>query len=473
MLPGMKKDTILQSVVIDKLVFGGKGLAVHEDGRKIMVSGGAVPGQTVNLRVLKSKKNYLEAQILDVVKNSPFEEELPPHFQVYGGCKWLPIRYEKQLEIKEGQVRDALRLLRDAVPESAYRPIVASPETLGYRNKVEFSWGKYISAKEGVHDEFRFGFHKQGEFDRIIDCDFCVLADERINGIFRAVRDFSRASGLPTYDPKTQEGFWRHFVVRKSKKTGDTMLVFSLNTAFEGFSTAREAELSAFVRDTLVREFPEIRSAYLLRNTGKADIVTGEAVKLFGSDTIVESLLGLEFEIHPKSFFQTNSLGAEKLYETALSLMKTQGGTLLDLYAGTGTIGILLAGRFTKVHSVELVPEASADGARNAARNGVRNVEFFAGKAEDFVKSFLESGGKADAVVVDPPRDGMHPSAPETILSFAAKEIVYVSCNPATLARDLETLLSGGAYRVTDVVPVDMFPHTHHIETVVRLERAA
>lgn len=468
----MKKDTILQSVVIDKLVFGGKGLAVHEDGRKIMVSGGAVPGQTVNLRVLKSKKNYLEAQILDVVKKSSFEDELPAHFQVYGGCKWLPIRYEKQLEIKDGQVRDALRLLRDRVPESAYRPIVASPETLGYRNKIEFSWGKYISAKEGVHDEFRFGFHKQGEFDRIVDCDFCVLADDRINAIFRAVRDYSRASGLPTYDPKTQEGFWRHFVVRKSKKTGDTMLVFSLNTAYEGFSAAGEAGLATFVRDGLVRDFPEIRSAYLLRNTGKADIVTGEAVNLFGSDTIVETLLGLEFEIHPKSFFQTNSLGAEKLYETALSLLKTQGGTLLDLYAGTGTIGILLAKRFAKVHSVELVPEASADGARNAARNGVSNVEFFAGKAEDFVKSFLESGEKADAVIVDPPRDGMHPSAPETILRFAAKEIVYVSCNPATLARDLETLLADGTYRVTDVVPVDMFPHTHHIETVVRLEKA-
>lgn len=469
----MKKDTILENVRIDKLVFGGKGLAEHEDGRKIMVTGGAIPGQVVNLRVLKSKKNYLEAQIVDIVAKSPFEGELPAHFQVYGGCKWLPIQYEKQLEIKEDQVKDALRMLRDKLADTVFHPIVASPEIYGYRNKVEFSWGKYISAKEGVHEEFRFGFHKQGEFDRIVDCEFCVLSDDRINEIFRAVRDYSKDSGIPTYDPKTQIGFWRHFVVRKSKKTGATMLVFSANTAFEGFTRKEEGELLVFVRQALVPQFPEIESVYLLRNTGKADIVTGEAVKIHGSDTIVETLLGLEFEIHPKSFFQTNSLGAEKLYEVTLGNLKNKGGTLLDLYAGTGTIGILLASRFDKVHSVELVPEASADGARNAARNGVKNVEFFAGKAEEFVKSFLESGEKADAIIIDPPRDGMHPSAPKTILEFKAKEIVYVSCNPATLARDLEIMLESGEYRVTDVTPVDMFPHTHHIETVARLERVA
>ncbi len=469
----MKKDTVLQNVRIDKLVFGGKGLAEHEDGRKIMVSGGAIPGQTVNLRVLKSKKNYLEAQILNVVSKSPFEEELPPHFQVYGGCKWLPIAYEKQLEIKEDQVKDALRVLRDRTASATFHPIVASPETLGYRNKVEFSWGKYISAKEGVHDEFRFGFHKQGEFDRIVDCDYCVLADERINAIFRAVRDYSKDSGLPTYDPKTQEGFWRHFVVRKSKKTGATMLVFSANTDFPAYSRKEEGELLVFVRQFLVPEFPEIESVYLLQNVGKADIVTGQAVKLHGSDTIVETLLGFEFEIHPKSFFQTNSLGAEKLYETVLSLMRSKGGTLLDLYAGTGTIGILLSGRFDSVHSVELVPEASADGARNAARNGVTNVEFFSGKTEEFVTRFLNEKKRANAIVIDPPRDGMHPSAPKAILEFKADEILYVSCNPATLARDLQTMLETGEYRLADVVPVDMFPHTHHIETVVRLERVS
>lgn len=348
---------------------------------------------------------------------------------------------------------------------------MASPETVGYRNKVEFSWGKYISAKEGIHDEFRFGFHKQGEFDRIVDCEYCVLADEGINRIFRTVRDYSKNSPLPTYDPKTQEGFWRHFIVRKSKKTGATMLIFSVNTNHPGFTRKEEEDLSIFVRQTLVTQFPEIESAYLLRNVGKADIVTGEAVKLYGSDTIIETLLGLEFEIHPKSFFQTNSLGAEKLYETVISLMRSNGGTLLDLYAGTGTIGILLSKRFDLVHSVELVPEASADGVRNAARNGVKNVEFFTGKAEEFVREFLDGGKTANTIIIDPPRDGMHPSAPKTLLDFCANEIVYVSCNPATLARDLQILLESGEYRLTDVVPVDMFPHTHHIETLVRLER--
>lgn len=174
----MKKDSILGNISITKLIFGGKGLAEAPDGRKILISGGAIPGQIVNLRVLKAKKNYLEAQILTVVAPSPFEGPLPAHFQVYGGCKWLPIRYEKQLEIKEEQVRDALRPLRSFLEKTVFHPIVASPEIFGYRNKVEFSWGKYISEREGIHDEFRFGFHKQGEFDRIIDCDFCVLADD-------------------------------------------------------------------------------------------------------------------------------------------------------------------------------------------------------------------------------------------------------------------------------------------------------
>ncbi len=465
----MKSSPILENIRIDKLVFGGKGLATAPDGRKIMVSGGAIPGQVANLRILKSKKSYLEAQILDIVTPSPFEDPLPAHFQVYGGCKWLPIRYEKQLEIKEDQVRDALRPLRAHVENARFHPIVASPEIFGYRNKVEFSWGKYISAKEGVHDEFRFGFHKQGEFDRIVDCSYCVLADDRINEIFRMVRDYSMRSLLPTYDPKTQEGFWRHFVVRKSKKTGNAMLVFSANTNYPLYGRKEEGEFLIFLRQVLVPAFPEITSVYLLQNTGKADIVTGEAVKVFGDDTIVETLLGMEFEIHPKSFFQTNSQGAEKLYSTALSMLRSEGGILLDLYAGTGTIGILLSKRFDSVVSVELVPEASADGKRNAARNGVTNVEFFTGKAEEFLKGRRFSS--VDAIIVDPPRDGMHPDAPKTLLAFGAKEIVYVSCNPATLARDLAIILESGDYRLTDVAPVDMFPHTHHIETVVRLER--
>lgn len=234
----MPKGDILQNIAIDKLIFGGKGLAVHPDGRKIIISGGGIPGSVVNLRVLKSKENYVEAQILDTVKKSPFEAELPEHFQVYGGCKWLPIPYEKQLEIKDEQVRDALRNL--SLDQTVFHPIVASPEIYGYRNKVEFSFGKYISAKEQIHDEFRFGFHKQGEFDRIIDCTFCVLGSEKVNGIFKLVDTYTRASGITTYDPKRHDGVWRHLVIRESKATGEIQVVFSANTNSPEWT--REAE---------------------------------------------------------------------------------------------------------------------------------------------------------------------------------------------------------------------------------------
>jgi len=343
---------------------------------------------------------------------------------------------------------------------------------------VEFSWGKYISEKEGIHDTFRFGFHAQAQFDRIIDCDFCVLADDETNAIFREINEYSRKSGLPTYDPKTNIGFWRHLVVRKAHYTNEIMLIFSVNHEFEGYDRKHEGDILVLA-GKLMEQFPHIVSVYLLQNSGRADIVTGEALLLKGKPTITEHLLGKTFEINPKSFFQTNSLGAEKLYTVVRDMLQTQGGTLLDLYAGTGTIGILLSDRFEKVYSVELVTEASKDGAKNAQKNGVDNIVFVNQKTEVFLKEFLAeheanttSALKDISLIIDPPRDGMHPSALPEVLKFGAKEIIYVSCNPATLARDLDYIFANSDYRLTDVTPVDMFPHTHHIETVVRLEKA-
>lgn len=254
---------------------------------------------------------------------------------------------------------------------------------------MEFSWGKYISEKEGIRDEFRFGFHAQAQFDRIIDCDFCVLADEEINAIFHETNEYSRKSGLPTYDPKTNIGFWRHFVVRKARFTGEIMLIFSVNHDFPGYERKHEGDILVFA-GKLREQFPHIESIYLLQNSGRADIVTGEAILMKGKTTITENLLGKTFEINPKSFFQTNSLGAEKLYTVVRDLMKTSGGTLLDLYAGTGTIGILMADRFEHVYSVELVTEASKDGAKNAIKNGVDNITFINEKTEKFLPKFLE-----------------------------------------------------------------------------------
>lgn len=414
--------------------------------------------------------------MLDEVKKSRLEEKLPDNFQVYGWCKWLPIKYSTQLEIKENQVKEALYHLKDFTTETNFHPIVASPEIYGYRNKVEFSFWKYISAKEQIHDDFRFWFHKQGEFDRIINCDYCVLADDEINAIFKDVDLFSRGSWLPTYDPVTHIGFWRHFVVRKAHYTNEIMLIFSVNSNFELYSRDHEWKIKIFT-NKLAEKYPNIKSIYLLYNTWKADIVTWDYQIIYWNKTIKEKLFTFEFEINPKSFFQTNSLGAEALYGLISTGMNTQkSGVALDLYAGTWTIWIILSKFFKKVYSVELVKEASLDWQANAKLNNVSNIEFINSKVEDFLADFFNSenesykGVGVDLLVIDPPRDWMHPDALPNIIKFSAKQIIYISCNPSTLARDLDYIVKNSSYKITDVTPVDMFPHTHHIETVVRLE---
>ena len=509
----MPKNTILENITIDKLIFGGKWLGVAPDGRKVIISWGCIPGSIVNIRILKERKSHYEGQELDVVKKSPIEVPLPEGFQMYGGAKWLTIGYEDQLRIKEWQIHEAFHHLREFTTDATWHPIIPSPEIYGYRNKVEFSWGKYISAREGVHDEFRFGFHAQGQFDRIEDCTYCALADTETNAIFQTVNALSRDSGFSTYDAKTWEGFWRHFVIRRGKKEGEVMLIFSVNSLWGqtpfvkgGREDLVPEQNPQSLRDNsftkgltiqdfftnMVRELTEkysnIASIYFLENTGRADIVTGNPILLFGKPAITADLLGLTFDIQPKSFFQVNTLWAEKLYTVASQFIHEKGWVLLDLYAGTGTIGILLSPYFTKVYSVELVESASADGKSNADRNGIQNVEFIQAKVENFAKDFANAWSKADTIVLDPPRDGLHPDAIPYILSFGAREIIYVSCNPATLSRDLEVFVwkkkeSAGddekaiaqkqpnIYRITDITPVDMFPHTHHIETVIRLEK--
>lgn len=468
----MPKGDIVKNVLVDKLIFGGNGLGRMPDGRKLIIAGGAVPGSVVSVRLLRARASHAEGQVWEVEKPSPLERPIPAHWQVYGGCKWLPIPYEKQLEIKQQQVKEAFHHLKAESADAVFHPIVASPKTEGYRNKTEFSFGVYFSDAEGVRDRFRFGFHKQGEFSKVIDCSYCVLGDEETNAVFKEVDKFARASGLPTYDPVRHNGFWRHLVVRRSHNLGGTMVVFSLKTDDEAAGPVKMAEFRAWA-SSLPKALPHVTSVWMLHNMSQADIVDGDPELLAGERSLKEKVLGLTFEIHPRSFFQTNTLGAEKLYETAASFIRKPGGILLDLYAGTGTIGTVLSGKFDKVYSVELSASASQDCRNNLELNVVANVEPVNETVEDFCAAFTAKGGKADTVVVDPPRSGMHPDAPVAIRNFGAKEIIYVSCNPATLARDLKSLMEGGLYRLTDVAAVDMFPHTHHIETVVRLERAA
>lgn len=501
----MKKHDIIENIKVEKLIFGGSWLATASDGRKIIISGGAIPDTICDLRITKAKKNHLEAQIYRTVKRSPLELDIPSNWQLYGGCKWLPIPYPKQLEIKEQQITEAFHSLREETIGTTWHQIIRSPDSEHYRNKVEFSWGKYISEREGIRDEYRFGFHVQGQFDRIEDCWYCVLADDLTNQVFRDIDTLARESHISTYDPKTGVGFWRHLVIRRAKKTGETMIIFSVNGIFESENIrvpgTMEYILTSMVQQ-LSKKYSTITSIYFLENTGRADIVQWNQILLYGEKTITDELLGLTFEIQPKSFFQVNTLGAEKLYTSVIDSIHHKGWVLLDLYAGTGTIGILLAKNFNKVFSVEFVTSSSEDGQKNSDRNGIKNVEFVNKKVENFAKDFASEWGRADTIVLDPPRDGLHASAIPHILEFGAREIIYVSCNPATLVRDISIMLGKdmshqvidtdateiitseaiskieawekkniAKYRISDITPMDMFPHTHHIETVVRLEK--
>ncbi len=465
----MKKWDILENIFIEKLIFWWKGLARSYSGKTIIVTWWVIPESIVNLRVIKIKSNYIETQLLDTVKKSPFEENLPSHFQVYGWCKWLPILYEKQLEIKEKQIIESFNSIKDYVINTKFHNIISSQNIYWYRNKVEFSWWKYISDKENIRDNFRFWFHKQAEFDRIINCTYCVLASDEINDIFKDVDKFSRQSGLSTYDQKTQIWFWRHLVVRKWFYTQEIMLIFSVNNLDSWFTPKAKKEILDFINE-LEKKYENIKSIYLLFNPWKADIVQWDYNLIFWKPIITEKLLNYNFEIWPKSFFQTNSFWAEILYKKVLDLVWKNTWVLLDIYAWTGTIWILLASRFDKVYSVEIVKEASEDGKKNAILNWVKNVEFINTSAEDFLKDYIKKIKQADVLIIDPPRDWINQKSLPDILEFQAKIIIYVSCNPATLVRDLDFIVKNSNYKIIDIIPVDMFPHTHHIETIVKLQ---
>ncbi len=333
----------------------------------------------------KNRSNRIEGQIQSIVQKSPLEAQLPGHFQVYGGCRWLPIPYEKQLTIKEQQIREVFVHTPEMVVGVSWHPIKASPEVYGYRNKVEFSWGKYISDREGVNDTYRFGFHESGQFDRIVNCTYCVLGDEVVNNIFQAFDSFARENRLPTYDVKTNIGFWRHLVIRRSKKTNETMVIVSVNTSYLG--EPQRIEFIKFLK-SFISHIPDITSAYLLHNTGKADVVQGSFEHISGTLTITEKLFDLEFEISPKSFFQTNTLGAEELYRVTRDMIQTKNPLVFDLYAGTGTIGMVLAGQSREVYSVEIVLEASEDNTRNLAKNGIKNVAVINAPVENLLEEW-------------------------------------------------------------------------------------
>lgn len=467
----MKRGSILEKIKIEKLIFGWKWLAKTEEGKTILVVWGPVPGAVYNLKVLKNKTNFLETQIVDVVENAWYE--LPQRCimdGVSGWARWQNIPYEKQLEIKHEQIEEALHTIKKNIQDDfEFMPINPSPTVWGYRNKMEYSFGNYISFKEGVEKRNLLGFHKQGEFSKVVDVTYSCLWDDEFNEIYGELKKILLGYWHDVYDQKTHKGLFRHLMIRKSHFMNEVMVIVSHNPNYE-WDFDVELLKKDLIKYAGTRDV--IKSVYLSSNWGKADIAIWDLELIHGEEIIREKLHNLVFNISPRSFFQTNSTWAEELYGMVLDFAykdELKDKTVLDLYAWTGTIWMIFSKYAKNVVSVELVESASKDGAKNAKLNGIENMEFVNAKVEDYLDEYKKEGKNADLVIIDPPRAWMHKNALPNIISFNAKQMIYVSCNPSTLARDLEYILENSEYKIEKVRAMDMFPHTHHIETVVSL----
>ena len=429
-----------------------------------------VPGDVVDLQVTKRKHKYCEARVTRFVKMS--EERAVPfceHFGICGGCKWQNLPYEEQLRFKTEQVRDQLtRIGKIALPQIA--PCLGSEQTRFYRNKLEFTFAdRRWLTREEVESGTDFdaapalGFHIPNMFDKVLDIDKCWLQPDPSNDIRTETRRFCIENGYTFHNAREHRGLMRNMIVRTAS-TGEVMVIVVFNSDDRPRITA--------LMDHLAAKFPEITSLFYIVNTKFNDSVGDlDPVCYKGKDHIVEEMEGLRFKVGPKSFYQTNSAQAYELYKVARSFAGLTGGeTLYDLYTGTGTIANFVARTCRQVVGIEYVPEAIEDAKCNSRLNGIDNTAFFAGDMKDVLDdAFIARHGRPDVVILDPPRAGVHEEVLETIKRAAPQRIVYVSCNPATQARDLALLAP--LYRVTAVQPVDMFPHTHHVENVVRLDR--
>jgi 23S rRNA (uracil1939-C5)-methyltransferase len=433
--------------VVESLAHGGAGVA-RADGYVVFVRG-AVPGDRVRARITKSKRSFGEADSVELLEPSPERvEPAAPH----PGAPWQVLPYERQLEEKERQVADALSRL-GRFDDPPVETIVPAVEPLRYRNKVEYSFG------EDDEGELVLGFHRPGRWDQIDDVEQDILASERVDELRRAVRAWAATEGLTAYDRRVHTGLMRNLVVREGRRTG-----------------ALQARLvtgpGALRMDDLAEAVP-VDSLLWTRAVGVAETTReGETEVIRGDEAIEEELSGLRFRMSPDAFFQTNTAMAERLYTSAVDLAGLSGRErVLDLYCGIGTIGLVLALDSRDVYGVEIVERAVADAIDNARLNGIDNAHFFAGDVRTAMRPLLERSGRPDVVVVDPPRAGLSQKIVRRVLEAEARRIVYVSCNPTTLAPNARQMADAG-YELKTVRPVDMFPHTPHIESVALLERA-
>ena len=458
---------VLENLTVEAVAAEGKAIAHSPDGAVVFIEF-AVPGDVVDVRITKKKKNYMEGRI--VALKTPSEHRLEPfckHFGVCGGCKWQPLPYPMQLQAKQQQVYDQLvRIGHLQVPE--IQPIIPSDKTIYYRNKLEFTasdrrWILSGEEPEGLSDAQRcgLGFHVGRFFDKVLDIEECWLQPSPSNEIRLFVKRYALEHGLPFYNIRDNKGLFRSVFVRTSEKAG-TMVILTF---------ADDSGAIYGLMDALAEKFPEISSLYYIINRKCNDSISDQECILYkGNDAIYEEMEGLRFKIGPKSFYQTNTLQAYKLYKVARGFAALTGSeTVYDLYTGTGTIAQFVSRQAAKVVGIEYVPEAIEDAKLNAKCNGIDNCEFFAGDMKDVLTpAFIAKHGAPDVIILDPPRAGIHPDVAKVILDAAPGRMVYVSCNPASQARDLAVFAE--KYRITAVQPVDMFPHTQHVENVCKLE---
>ena len=465
---GRKKlDLILENVKIEAVAAEGKSLA-HVDGTVVFVEF-AVPGDIVNVKVTKKKKNYMEGFILEIVK--PSEDRLQPfceHFGICGGCRWQPLPYDMQLKAKQQQVWDQLvRIGHLEIPDIS--PILPSDKTKYYRNKLEFTFSnkRWIYNNEdpdSLTDEERLGlgFHVGKFFDKVLDIKHCSLQPEPSNEIRLFIREYAVTHNLEFYNIRENTGFLRNIIVRNNQ-VGDVMLTVCF--AYD------DQDKIVPMLDAIAVEFPQIKSLHYVINEKLNDSISDlDCILYKGEDAIWETMGKLKFKIGPKSFYQTNSEQAYKLYSVAKEFAALTGNEVVyDLYTGTGTIAQFISDKASKVIGIEYVKEAIEDARINAEANGITNCTFFDGDMKDILTAdFIKEHGKPEVMIIDPPRAGMHPDVVKVIMEAAPERIVYVSCNPASQARDLAMM--SPMYEITAGEPVDMFPHTMHVENVCALK---
>jgi 23S rRNA (uracil1939-C5)-methyltransferase len=441
-------------LTVDSLAYGGNGVA-RLNGFVVFVRRG-LPGDRVRARVTKVQRRHAEALATEVLEPGPQRVDAPcAHYPACGGCRFQDLAYDAQLAAKQGQVSDALTRI-GGIASPPVEPIVAAEEIFHYRNKLEYSFAQ-------LDDGPILGFHRAGRWDEVLEIETCWLTTPLGNAIRNAVREWARGERLQAFDQADQTGYLRHFVVREGRNTGQ-VLVQLVTAAGERFDTGHFVDV--------LRSFPEVRSIHWSVNTTPAEVTNLPTTLLWGEEAIEEELGGLRFRVRPNAFLQTNTRMAERLYAIAAEFAALSGSeTVYDLYCGIGTIGLTLARDALTVWGIEVSEESVACALENADLNGITNAAFFAGNVAQALQELHERSGDPDVVVVDPPRAGLAGKALKRLGEIAAPRVVYVSCNPTTLAGDVKRLHGEYGYELQRVQPVDMFPHTPHVEAVSLLER--